>query len=262
MDNLILPISAGLSGVIEVLLTHPVDRIKTKIQELALDKKHTIKQATISKSVKIIYNEKGFYLGIIPRIVGVVPMRIVYWSTIITMNKFVENQKSIIKYMLPGLVAGSVQTLVDNPIEVVKIQLMTKGHNKSLDFKFFSINGIKKLYVGFTPTIIRNSIFAVCVASIVNKFGQKKEHKFIAGAIGGFIGSILSQPFDVVKTELQRYDNNSINKGTYQILKNIAKTNPIKLWSGTTMRCTLSFLNMGIGFCALGCIQENVFNIL
>ena len=267
MDSYILPISAGISGIVEVLLTHPLDRIKTKMQELSLENKNShFKNAT-----KAIYYENGkpyigeiknFYLGVVPRIAGVIPMRLVYWSTMVKMTKVVKNQHVVIAYVVPGLVAGSVQTLLDNPIEVTKIQLMTKGSKMPTNLNVMSITGIKNLYAGFSSTIIRNSIFAVCVSSTVKKFGQKKENKFAAGAVGGFVGSLLSHPFDVTKTELQRYKNNCVNnKGTFQIMSEIIKTNPSQLLSGATMRCTLAFFNMGIGFCALGYIHDYMSQI-
>lgn len=266
----ILPISAGVSGIAEASMTHWLDRIKTKMQELTLEHKN----GSLQNSIKTIYSESGFvgfYSGIVPRVIGIIPMRIIYWSTMIKMNSLVENQKPIVKYVFPGLVAGSVQTILDNPIEAVKIQLMTRGANNTLPpiLNIKSIDCIKKLYVGFVPCVLRNSIFAVVVASTVKKYGQKQEHKFMAGAIGGLVGSILSHPFDVAKTELQRYkkinDTNNIiskQKSSFVILSEIAKENPLQLWSGGLMRCVLAFFNMGIGFYTLGYIQKTVSEII
>eukprot|EP01033_Poteriospumella_lacustris_P020757 gene20757-15273_t len=36
---LVLPISAGLSGIVEACSTHPIDRVKTEMQRLALEKR-------------------------------------------------------------------------------------------------------------------------------------------------------------------------------------------------------------------------------
>lgn len=264
MDPIILPISAGFSGIIEAGSTHWLDRIKTKMQELTLDKK----SGNIMNATKSIYLESGlsgFYLGIVPRIIGIVPMRVIYWSTMVKMNSMVVNSSHIVQYILPGLVAGSVQTILDNPIEAIKIQLMTRGKNKKEQLNITTFSDVKKLYIGFMPCLIRNTIFAVVVASSVKKFGQKQENKFLAGAIGGFVGSVLSQPFDVIKTELQRCKTNNtkikINTNTFKMLYDIAKNNPRELWSGGSMRCTLAFLNMGIGFHTLGHIHKSFENL-
>lgn len=263
VSNYKLPISAGLSGIAEVSVTHWLDRIKTKKQE------YTLKGIKINlyDTLKNIYLSGGlgnFYIGILPRLIGIFPMRMVYWTTIIKMNKYVENYTSNIKYIMPGLVAGSVQTLIDNPIEVLKIKLMTKQTesvcvNNSFESNF---NKLKKLYTGFTPTILRNSIFAVVVSSFVQQCGTKTDNKFLIGAIGGFIGSVLSQPFDVVKTELQRTNKNILNKSTHNMLTTfvkIIKKNPLDLWSGGLMRSILAFANMGVGFYTLSFIQKHFF---
>lgn len=264
MDLVILPLSAGLSGVIEVLMTHPIDRVKTKIQEMVLEKKTN---CTINQAINLIYNQNkfsSFYFGLVPKIIGVIPMRIIYWSSMSIMNVHVKNSQPIVKYIVPGFVAGSIQTLIDTPTEAIKIQLMTRtNHIESNHIKQNNFT-ISKLYNGFVPNLIRNCIFAVSVASFVNIFGEKKENKFIAGATGGLIGSILSQPFDVLKTELQRCKkNNELNNLTsLNIFLNTAKNNPLQLWSGSTMRCTLAFFNMGIGFYSLEIIRTHLENIM
>jgi hypothetical protein len=229
------------------------------MQELTLENKN----GSFRNATKIIYNDHGligFYSGITPRLIGIIPMRIVYWTTMIKMNTLVINEKPIIKYLLPGLIAGSIQTIIDNPIEILKIQLMTKEKHIKL-----KINNIKNLYVGFTASLLRNSIFAIVVSSIVNVNTNyfKNDNKFIVGAFGGLLGSILSHPFDTIKTELQRFKNiqtlstTSIN--TFDVFFKIIKNNPKKLWAGMEMRCLLAFFNMGIGFYTLELVNKLFF---
>ena len=263
MDIIVLPISAGISGIIESIATHPIDRIKTKIQEISLETKT---KCNITSAINIIYKQNkisGFYSGLVPKIIGMVPMRTIYWTSMTKMNQIVENKHQIVKYIFPGLVAGSIQTIVDTPIEVMKIQLMTKKIHEKSNNKI-NLNTIKNLYSGFYPNLMRNCIFAISVASTIKLFGNKKENTFIAGATGGLIGSIISQPFDVAKTELQRCKNNNQsrpNKQTFQIMKNIATTNFSQLWAGGSMRCCLAFFNMGIGYYSLEFIKTKIEKI-
>lgn len=264
MENYIVPVSAGLSGIIEALTTHSLDRLKTEMQKSALIGNPT----RIIETSKNIYKAGGFsnfYSGIIPRLCGIVPMRFVYWTSMQKMNEFVENKLThipiIFKYTVPGLVIGSVQTILNNPIEVMKIKLMTKEVNDNLNIKIFTFHGIKKVYAGFIPTIVRNCIFAICVSSIAQIY--KDENKFCTGAAGGFIGSLLSQLFDMVKTELQRYRTNDSDiktKNMFKVLHNVYKENPSKLWAKSTMRCSLGIINMGVGFYAFGVISEFLNN--
>ncbi len=68
--------AGAISGVIEVILTHPLDYVKTKRQEY--------KQNNLS--LKIFYrnlyngNLKNLYTGVFSRLLGVIPMRLTFWE--------------------------------------------------------------------------------------------------------------------------------------------------------------------------------------
>lgn len=237
-------LAGSLSGIIEVSVSHPIDRIKTEMQALAL----TNSNSSIRSAVKNIYNTRGgifgFYSGIIPRLFGIIPMRLTYWGTMKTMNNATKHQNTMVQYFVPGIVTGCVQTIIDNPIEVLKVKLMTGA--KSVK--------IGNLYDGFSPCVMRNVMFAIPVCICTKVFGS--EHPFIAGATGGFLGSMISQPFDVIKTEMQRYSKDKIVKSQKEIFMDIYRKNPISLWSGVTMRATLGCVNMGVGFFVLGHIYD------
>ena len=179
-------------------------------------------------------------------------MRLVYWATLNSMNEATVGQEKYIQYFLPGITAGFAQTLIDNPIEVFKVKLMTGA--KQVQFN------TSTLYVGFRTTLARNIVFAICVGITTKTFGT--EYPFLAGAIGGCIGSLASQPLDVVKTELQRHQTNQVRKSALQILKEVYSVSPLNLWAGGSMRCALGFANMGVGFLALSHIQTFLSSVL
>jgi hypothetical protein len=229
--------SGSMSGIIEVLVSHPFDRIKTSMQIFSLNKTRSDLLYTIIHIYKS-NGIRGFYNGIIPRIGGIIPMRLTYWGTMRTTSSMT---KSLI---LPGIIAGLAQSIIDNPIEVLKIKLMTKTKQKNI------IN-VNYVYKGFVPLVFRNILFAIPVSYSVKKYGT--DHPFLAGAIGGLIGSIISHPFDLIKTEIQRYPTQKIHM--YDVLKKISNNESIyslntikKLSSGLIMRCGMGCLNMGIGF--------------
>jgi hypothetical protein len=251
---------APLSGIIEVTTGHPLDTLKTKIQELSLKEK----PSSIRHAVGDIYNAKGFlgfYGGYTPRVIGIMPMRLVYWGTMRTMNEYVASPAcaalpSPVKMLLPGVVTGSVQTLVDNPIEVLKIRMMTGASGTA-------INTLSK---GFAPTTIRNIVFAVPVALTVTNFG--KDNAFLAGATGGLIGSVLSQPLDVIKTEMQRFqagEGGVTKKSMVQVIREINAQpggTARSFMAGVSMRGALSVVNMGVGYLAYDHIYSFVSKFL
>jgi len=241
-------IAGSISGIVEVLVSHPIDRIKTEMQTLALTNSNSTIRSAI-KNIHAVDGINGFYSGIIPRVGGIIPMRLTYWGTMRTMNNVTQNQHPLIKYIVPGFATGCLQTVVDNPIEVLKVKLMTGAKTVKLN----------TLYDGFSPCLGRNIIFAIPVGVCTKMFGS--DHSFLAGATGGFIGSIISQPFDVIKTEMQRHSKNKIVKSQKEIFMDIYKKNPINLWAGVTMRATLGCVNMGVGFFVLDHIYDFLHNM-
>jgi len=267
-------IASSFSGLIEVSVTHPLDRIKTEMQIMTLNNSKSTTQhfkPNILTGIKHIYYNtgiKGFYSGIIPRFIGIVPMRLMYWSSMTVgsdyinhnkghlesqLNKYIPaNSSNFIINLVPGLVTGLAQSVIDNPIEVIKIKIMSG----SSDIK------ISNLYQGFGYLLARNILFAIPVAYSIKTYG--KENPFLAGAFGGLFGSIISHPFDVIKTERQRHKTiksdlkiNSKITLTQMILKN-----PLGLFSGLSMRCTLSFVNMGIGFVVFNHLYRGLYKFV
>ena len=260
-----MQIASMFSGIIEVIVSHPLDRLKTELQVITLNNASNVTHKTsLELGVKNIYKNqgiKGYYSGILPRLVGIIPMRLTYWSTMTLTNDYIKNNNCILNQnlnkflnnnvttftlnIIPGIITGITQSLIDNPIEVAKIRLMTGLVNTN----------INNLYQGFGYLLSRNIIFAIPVAYSVKTHG--KDQPFWAGAVGGLIGSIISHPFDVIKTERQR---NKLVEGNKITIRYLLKNNPKFLLSGLTMRASLSFINMGIGFLVFNYIYKNLFN--
>lgn len=265
-----LYVAGALSGVIEVLASHPLDRLKTEMQVRDLNNSNINNKHKIIDSFKNIYSVnklRGFYLGIMPRLYGIIPMRLIYWSSMTTSSSYIKdneneirnklnlyfnhNMSSFIINFMPGLITGCAQSLIDNPIEVLKIKLMTNSLNSNINI----IHQLSHMYQGFGYLMARNIIFAIPVAYSVKTY--QKDNAFLAGAIGGIVGSIISHPFDVLKTERQRTKLNITQKIT---LTSLLMNNPKSLFSGLFMRMSLNFVNMGIGFYVFNYIYNDLYN--
>ena len=244
--------AGGISGIIEVLLTHPLDYIKTKKQE------YVQKQISIKNFYRNIYNGNplNFYSGISSRLIGIVPMRLTFWGVQGSTYDYLEfnNIRTKYNFLIIGTIGGFSQSIIDNQIELIKISKMT---NTKISF-----NNLLK-FNGFMPTLYRNIGFANFIAFACFNFEHKNKYdKFIYSASAGFIGSILTQPFDYVKTVKQRQTETLINgknikyDNTFQIIYNTYKHNPSNLFVGGMMRSVLGFFTMGIGFVAYDKINE------
>tara|TARA_B100001093_G_C26041233_1_gene682290 strand:- start:55 stop:501 length:447 start_codon:yes stop_codon:yes gene_type:complete len=148
---------------------------------------------------------------------------------------------------MSGIIGGTCQTVIDNPIEIIKIKMMT---NQKIAFKDLIQNR------GFNATLLRNCGFATCISSVCfNKNERSNLDNFIYSATAGMTGSIITQPIDYVKTQQQRTND---NKNIYKILKETYNDSPKKLFSGGLNRSLLSFFSMGIGYVA----YDNLFKLL
>ena len=218
-------LAGAFAGCIEVTLTHPFDYIKTKIQQ--------------KRSFKYLIHNTSFsqcYSGYTVRLLGVAPMRMIFWGTQKTTESLLKpfNINVLYKGSIIGIVSASAQTILDTPIEVMKIAYM----NKSKHIIFTN------LFNGFSVTLYRNILFANCVG-IATQFAntRNKIEKIILLGSGGLVGSIISQPLDYVKTQKQLPEP---DKRT--ILRVLQEENIQTLFRGGLYRALLGMSTMSIGY--------------
>ena len=191
MTSLLYP--ALVSSIIETSITHPIDVMKIHRQT----------------SQPIIYKFKTLYSGYIPRAIGNIPSRTIFlfsqdylYNYFNTSNKNYQISKNIQSIIIP-LCAGFFQTLLDTPVENMKMNQVMKMKNRFL---------YKELYKGFVSHFNRNFIFVLCVYNF-KQFGISKSNMYgksnryfdtaLYGAIGGLVGSYVSHPLDTIKTCIQ-----------------------------------------------------------
>ena len=237
--------SGIIAGLIEVMVTHPIDYYKTQKQYYAY-----------AGNFKNKFQIKNMYNGIFTRMVGIIPMRLIFWCTQDISEEYL-NKKSfgISKYALAGGFAGTCQTFVDYPIEQIKIRRMIYKDNYSNIFKdFVKSNNLVK---GFTFTLFRNigfaSIFNFILKNNIKNY-DSFYHNFLVAAGSGFMASIITQPFDYFKTIIQSNTKNNIKlKNIYydslvSQQKQLFNMKYLVFFNGAWSRSSISFLGMGIGF--------------
>lgn len=199
MENILC---SSASAISELVFTHPLDYYKT------------MKQNNIKNIFNII--KKNPYKGVSSRLIGIVPMRISFWSTMDYLKK-----KQYNPIIIP-LVTSTIQTILDVPIEQAKTNLMNR---KKITF-------IPKYWIkGSINHYARNILFTYgFFFSTLNI-----DNPLVAGLFGGMFGSIISQPFDSLKT-------------FYQSGKSKPQINLPFLFRGVIPRTSVSFISMGVGF--------------
>jgi hypothetical protein len=193
-SSLIYP--ALISSIIESTITHPIDVIKIHRQT----------------SQPLIYKVNTLYSGYIPRVFGNIPSRTLFLYSQDYLHNFFNKDdtntcckknyknykmsKNIQSIVIPFF-AGFAQTLVDTPVEILKMNKVMKVKNT-----FY--------YTGFVPHFYRNFIFVLCVYNF-KQLGSSNSNlgtnsylgTAFYGAIGGVVGSYMSHPLDTIKTCIQ-----------------------------------------------------------
>lgn len=216
-------INGSLSGMFGVLLSHPVDTIKTARQS----------------NIKINYNFLSLYKGITPPLIGVGLEKALVFGTYQYLRKLDFNVP------VSGAMSGFIATFIVTPYERLKILNQT---SQKVNTNIF------QLYKGFSATFIREVPgFAIYFSTyhtlkeyyndklngetmIVNgettkvngettKTNKKlsPEISFLFGGISGSMAWLFIYPQDRIKTIIQSNNTNdkinikSIIKKTYEI---------------------------------------------
>ncbi|EDW63988.1 mitochondrial uncoupling protein 4 [Drosophila virilis] len=126
--------------------------------------------------------------------------------------------------MLAGIVSGALSTIASNPLDLVKLQMQMEskrillgmpprstGIMQALQF-IYSQGGLRSLYRGLGPNIMRASLFSLGGISFydlgkrnIKKLLNSEENllvQFLAAMVAGFFCSALSCPADVVKSRI------------------------------------------------------------
>jgi len=212
--------AGAIAGISEILTFYPLDVVKTRMQLETGKSKHGL-----VGTFKGIVKEEGFgrlYRGLVPPLMLEAPKRAVkfaandFWGKTflgLTGESKMTQQLSI----LTGCSAGATESFVVVPFELVKIKLQDKKstYKGPLDVvkQVVRKDGLLGLYAGMESTFWRHfwwnggyfgSIYQV--KSLLPKPETPQAellNNFISGSIGGFAGTVVNTPFDVVKSRIQ-----------------------------------------------------------
>jgi len=212
--------AGAIAGISEILTFYPLDVVKTRMQ-LATGKS----QHGLVGSFKTIIKEEGvgrLYRGLVPPLLLEAPKRAVkfaandFWGqTYLQMNGETKMTQSL--SVLTGCSAGATESFVVVPFELVKIKLQdkTSTFKGPMDVvrQIVQKEGMLGLYAGMESTFWRhlywNGGYFGCIfqvrALLPKPESQQAQlmNNFISGAVGGFAGTVLNTPFDVVKSRIQ-----------------------------------------------------------
>lgn len=201
-------VSVSLAGISEAMVVRPFENIKTTMQFKGND-------LNIKRTSYEIYKKNGltgFYKGIVPSVLFNVPKVLTRFYSYNVSSKFLQD-KSFHKnssLILSGLFSGFVESsLVTVPTETIKTKILRFPHMNV--FNIVKENGVRGLYLGYFPTLYRQSLNNVSRFYFFNTYKEhvsKKEtftnmHSFYGGVGAGLFSGIITSPMDILKTQMQ-----------------------------------------------------------
>jgi hypothetical protein len=231
-SQLLISAIVGVSRTIGGLpIEHPLDTIRTRWQA-----NPTASSSSLAVA-REIYTSKGllgFYSGALPNTTRRAVKQVYRWPMMLllpnfyrehVLSQYIQQKYPRLPKMLTGLSIANFEIVVINPLERLKVWLMTSPNRIGIleFFKQSKNNIIGELYRGISAAFWRQNVswitFLYMDELTKTKLRQYKQTNhlthfdlFIAGMIVGFVNTAAIMPFDYVKTQKQKFfqDNKSM----------------------------------------------------
>lgn len=200
-----------LAGINAVIISHPIDTIKTNIQE-----KKFINFRTLYKN----YNLLSLYKGLSAPLIGVGLEKAVVFGVFESTKKYTNSD------IISGALAGTSASFIVAPFERIKILLQTNQTISKNNFnKSYLFQGLSATFYRETPGF---AIYFATYNYLKNNYLYKKNissisplQSFTFGAIAGSSAWLFIYPQDKIKTHIQAVSDRKLS--FYQGFKEIYK---------------------------------------
>jgi hypothetical protein len=262
----------GIFGLISngagIILTHPIDVIKTNYQlqliksDMVTDVKKINKSNSIITSItNDIFRSrglKGFYSGITPNLATYPVFWAVYFGTnqILNKNDYKYFTNVYLNKFFSSYLSSMIGSTFTNPLFVIKTRMQnTARQNKSVISTIHDINttGAKTYFRGLNTTFLNNTKLAFQFP--MYDYIKDNTGSIVGASIGSkAISSTLLYPFDLMRT-IQR--NSDTKVSMINIAKSIHKRNGVTgLYNGVMLYNAVSTPNFVIMMCLFELLKE------
>jgi solute carrier family 25 iron transporter 28/37 len=231
-------IAGGIAGCVEHSFMFPVDTVKTRMQAVLTTTPGT-NAATVLNEMRVMVRGEGYlrlYRGLSAVLAGAIPSHALYFSTYEGIkNLFVnpnlrhhhhhgdDHEDYVAPNMLvtsfAGIMATGAHDAISTPIDVIKqrMQLYNYSHPITCFKQVLKNEGMRAFFISYPTTLLMNVPYTcahfITYESVKHFLRDPKDSNtdiatwkhFSAGALAGAISAAISNPFDVVKTQLQTH---------------------------------------------------------
>ncbi|OAJ45219.1 hypothetical protein BDEG_28377 [Batrachochytrium dendrobatidis JEL423] len=216
--------AGGVSGLVSCVLLQPLDLMKTRLQQsmqarrllmstLTATQVRSLANITLFTTLNDVVKKdgvSGLWRGTLPTILRNVPGSALYFLSVHSLRSTMERLG--VTKNTSNLIAGAASRVVIGfaamPITVVKIRYESLWNSMS---SIWRTEGIPGFFRGFGATILRDAPYAGIYVFFYENFklilgGAINSPVAInlgAGMLSGFSATLLTQPFDMMKTRMQ-----------------------------------------------------------
>lgn len=241
-------LAAAIAGVAEISCMYPLDLVKTRLQLQVTSSRvrsssstavATAPYTSIVDCFRRIIQQEGLlnlYRGVLPPILAEAPRRAIKFGAneqwgfvlkkLLSLDQFTATQAGFV-----GSMAGATEAFLVTPLDLVKVRLQDRHSLGTYSGTFDCINkirtqeGLLTFFHGFESTVWRHATWSGVYFMAIHIFrtafperaGTSKNESmlrnFVAGTIGGSLGTLVNTPFDVVKSRIQNQRRGGVKYG-------------------------------------------------
>jgi len=263
-------LSGGVAGTVAACITNPLEVIKTQLQ--SSNRKFLGANGNPMQIGKTIFNQdgiSGFFRGLPPTLVGIIPSRSAYFYAYNSMKSFLDPtfpEGSPPNAMIAGFTAGAVGNTLTNPIWMVRTRMQLlidhaagqrqyTGYGDAIKtiFKEEGIGGFYKgisaSYWGCAEGAVQFIIYEQVKNRLITRQNEERAQQglrpsqelsnvqyFLAAAASKAIAAVATYPHEVARTRMREQARAGVfkyQKGMWETLGVMASEEGFKsLYSG------------------------------
>ncbi|SCU88972.1 LADA_0E13014g1_1 [Lachancea dasiensis] len=233
-DTHITALSGAMAGFLAGVIVCPLDVAKTRLQAQGMrSSAHKYYNGIFGTLSTIVRDEgaRGLYKGLVPIIMGYFPTWMIYFTVYERSKKVYPKlfpSFDFVSHSMSALTAGSVSTILTNPVWVVKTRLMLQTHvdKNSTHYKgtfdafhkMYTTEGFRAFYAGLIPSLFgllhvaihfpiyeKLKIWLRCSPALTNSDEPNLDlaRFFAASSVSKMVASTLTYPHEILRTRMQ-----------------------------------------------------------